>query len=91
MTIDRSIPRAAGDKMIVAQARRQVQTFFDELKNGTQNYRTIASLNEQIVQAYRGGAFWSCCKTPTMLWLTRQMMVPSRYVLYCVPRRSPFS
>ena len=38
----------------MAQAQRQVQTFFDELKNGTLNYRTIASLDGQIAQAYRG-------------------------------------
>ena len=54
MINDRATTRKAGDLLIVAQARRQVQTFFDELKNGTLNYRTIASLNEQIAQAYRG-------------------------------------
>lgn len=43
-----------GDRRIVAQAQGQVQTFLDELKNGTRNYRTIASLNEQIAQEYRG-------------------------------------
>ena len=54
MNIDHSTTRTAGDRMVVAQAQRQVQTFFDELKNATLNYRTIASLNEQIAQAYRG-------------------------------------
>ena len=54
MIIDRSTTRNSGDRLVLAQARRQVQTFFDELKNGTLNYRTIASLNEQIAQAYRG-------------------------------------
>ena len=54
MNIDRSTTRRAGDRLIVAQAQRQVQTFFDELKNGTLNYRTIASLDGQIAQAYRG-------------------------------------
>ena len=48
------ISRQSGDGLIIAQAQRQVQTFFDELKNGTQNYRTIASLDAQIAQAYRG-------------------------------------
>ena len=38
----------------MAHAQRQVQTFFDELKNGTLNYRTIASFDGQIAQAYRG-------------------------------------
>ena len=46
--------RNAGDKLIVSQAQSQVQTFFDELKNGTRNYRTIASLSGQIAQEYRG-------------------------------------
>ena len=46
--------RRAGDELIVAQAQRQVQTFFDELKNGTHNYRTVASLDAQIAQEYRG-------------------------------------
>ena len=36
------------------QAHRQIQTFFDELKNNTRNYQTISSLDEQIAQAYRG-------------------------------------
>ena len=49
-----SFTRQSGDRLVVAQAQRQVQTFFDELKNGTQNYRTIASLDAQIAQAYRG-------------------------------------
>ena len=38
----------------MTQAQSQVQSFFDELKNGTQNYRTIASLGGQIAQEYRG-------------------------------------
>ena len=46
--------RKAGDKFIVSEAQGQVQTFFDELKNGTRNYRTIASLSGQIAQEYRG-------------------------------------
>lgn len=54
MIADRSISRKAGDDRIVTQAQSQVQSFFDELKNGTRNYRTIASLDEQIAQEYRG-------------------------------------
>ena len=42
--------RSAGIKLIDAQAQRQVQTFFDELKNGTRNYRTVASLSGQVAQ-----------------------------------------
>ena len=54
MSTDRSSARQAGDELVVAQAQRQVQTFFDELKNGTSNYRTVASLDAQIAQEYRG-------------------------------------
>ena len=54
MNSDGSPSRRAGDEIIVAQAQRQVQTFFDELKNGTRNYRTVASLDAQIAQEYRG-------------------------------------
>lgn len=43
-----------GAAAIIAQAQRQLQTFFDELKNGTQNYRTVASLSGQVAQEYRG-------------------------------------
>lgn len=50
----RSLGRQAGDELVVAQAQRQVQTFFDELKNRTSNYRTVASLDAQIAQEYRG-------------------------------------
>ena len=41
-------------RLILAQAHRQIQTFFDELKNNTRNYQTISSLDGQIAQAYRG-------------------------------------
>ena len=51
---DHSAARQAGNELVVAQAQRQVQTFFDELKNGTSNYRTVASLDAQIAQEYRG-------------------------------------
>ena len=54
MSTDRSPSRRAGDELIVSQSQRQVQTFFDELKNGTSNYRTVASLDAQIAQEYRG-------------------------------------
>ena len=54
MSADHSATRQAGDELVVAQAQRQVQTFFDELKNGTSNYRTVASLDAQIAQEYRG-------------------------------------
>lgn len=50
----RSPERREGDRLVEAQARRQVRTFFDELKNGTRNYRTVASLSGQITQEYRG-------------------------------------
>ena len=48
--------RLAGKQTIDEQARRQVRTFLDELKNGTQNYRTVASLGGQVAQEYRGRA-----------------------------------
>jgi hypothetical protein len=50
----RSPARREGDRLVEAQAKRQVRTFFDELKNGTRNYRTVASLSGQITQEYRG-------------------------------------
>ena len=48
--------RLAGKRIIDEQARRQVRTFLDELKNGTRNYRTVASLGGQVAQEYRGRA-----------------------------------
>ena len=54
MNTNRSPSRRAGDESVVAQAQSQLQTFFDELKNGTRNYRTVASLDAQIAQEYRG-------------------------------------
>lgn len=54
MNAHHSPSRRAGDALIVARAQRQVQTFFDELKNGTRNYRTVSSLNTQVAQEYRG-------------------------------------
>lgn len=46
--------RANGRRRVIEQAQRQVQTFFDELKNGTRNYETVASLGGQVAQEYRG-------------------------------------
>lgn len=54
MTIDRSTSREVGDCLILDKAHGQIQSFFDELKNNTRNYRTISSLDGQIAQAYRG-------------------------------------
>ncbi len=48
--------RQASKAIIEEQARRQVRTFLDELKNGTRNYRTVASLGSQVAQEYRGRA-----------------------------------
>ena len=48
--------RLAGKRIIEEQARRQVRTFLDELRNGTRNYRTVASLGGQVAQEYRGRA-----------------------------------
>ena len=45
-----------GKRIIEEQARRQVRTFLDELRNGTTNYRTVASLGDQVAQDYRGRA-----------------------------------
>ena len=54
MNGDLSQSRLAGNRVIAGHAKSQVQTFFDEIKNGTQNYRTVASLDAQIAQEYRG-------------------------------------
>jgi len=44
----------SGLSAVIDQAQDQLQTFFDELKNGTKNYRTVSSLGGQIAQEYRG-------------------------------------
>ena len=46
--------KRAGDSIIIGHAQAQVRTFFDELKNGTSNYRTIANFGSQVAQEYRG-------------------------------------
>ena len=43
-----------GRAQIVRHAQSQIRTFFDEIKNGTRNYQTVASLDAQIAQEYRG-------------------------------------
>lgn len=48
--------RLVGKPIIEEQARSQVRSFLDELKNGTTNYRTVASLGDQVAQEYRGRA-----------------------------------
>lgn len=54
MSVTHSSSRACADKIIAEQANSQLRTFFDELKNGTENYRTIESLGKQIAQEYQG-------------------------------------
>ena len=54
MSIAYSSSRACADKIIAEQANSQLRTFFDELKNGTRNYRTIESLGKQIAREYQG-------------------------------------
>ena len=46
--------RNAGDRIIIDHAQAQLRTFFDELKNGTSNYKTIANLGSQVAQEYQG-------------------------------------
>ena len=48
--------RLEGKRIIEQQARRQMRTFLDELKNGTTNYRTVASLGDEVAREYRGRA-----------------------------------
>src|SRR5262245_51809576 len=40
--------------LVADHSHRQLHSFLDELKNGTQNYRTVSSLGEQVAQEYRG-------------------------------------
>ena len=54
MNPDFSTSRTAGNKIIRDHSHRQLQTFFDELKNGTQINRTLVSLDSQVVQEYQG-------------------------------------
>ena len=48
--------RLAGKRTIEERALGEVRSFLDELKNGTQNYRTVDSLRGQVTQEYRGRA-----------------------------------
>lgn len=54
MTFEMSPGRSSGNGDVVEHALGQIRTFVDELKNGTRNYRTTASLEVQIAEAYRG-------------------------------------
>ena len=46
--------KLAGDELIVDHAQGQIRAFFEELRHGARNYQTVASLNAQIAQEYRG-------------------------------------
>ncbi len=54
MRADLPPSRLAANRMIANHATRQVRSFFDEIKNGSRNYRTVASLGAQVAQEYRG-------------------------------------
>ena len=43
-------PRQAGEAIVRTQAQQQLQAFFDEAKDDTRNYRTVASLRSQVAQ-----------------------------------------
>ena len=49
-------PTEAGKRIIEEQARCEVRTFLDALRNGARYYRAIASLGAQVTQEYRGRA-----------------------------------
>ena len=53
-TLTQSSDRQAGNQVMADHAQSELQTFFDELKNDTRRYRTVASLDAQIAQEYRG-------------------------------------
>ena len=46
--------RSSRNEHVVEHALGEIRTFVDELKNGTRKYRTVASLEVQIAEAYRG-------------------------------------
>ena len=54
MSVESSLARMRGNEQIVEHALGEIRTFTDELKNGTRKYKTVASLGEQIAEAYRG-------------------------------------
>ena len=47
---------ARGKRIIEEQARRQVRTFLDELRNRTSEYRTVSSLADEVAKEYRDRA-----------------------------------
>ena len=47
---------ARGKRIIEEQARRQVRTFLDELRNRTTDYRIVASLGDEVAKEYRDRA-----------------------------------
>lgn len=46
--------RLSANREISAHSLSQLRSFLEELKHGTKKYKTIASLNEQLAQDYRG-------------------------------------
>lgn len=48
--------RRAGERIVKEQARRQVRTFLDELRNRTSEYRTVSGLADEVTKEYRGRA-----------------------------------
>ena len=46
----------ASKPIIEEQARRQVRTFLDELRNDTSEYRAVANLGDEVAKEYQGRA-----------------------------------
>lgn len=72
MISDCPASKRAGDSIIIDHAQAEMRTFFDELKNGTNGYKTITSLSSQVTQEYQGrcvlellqnahDALWNAC------------------------------
>ena len=53
--IDRQ-SRLAGQRIIEEQARQEVRTFLDLLRNGARLYQTVTRLGEEVTKEYRGRA-----------------------------------
>ena len=54
MTTNSEQAKLLGDELVVDHAQGQIRAFFEELRHGARNYQTVASLNAQIAQEYRG-------------------------------------
>ena len=81
--------RLSANQEIVTHSLGEVRLFLEELKHGTKKYKTIASLSEQIAEAYRGRCVLELLQNAHDALTDSQVGKPGRITFLLVTEPTP--